>query len=123
MLWLAVGLGGAVGSVARHAMNIAVHRTLGDSVPYATATANILGCLLIGALAAVVTTGSLRVGEAGRAFLFVGVLGGFTTFSSLGLDTFTLVRGGAVLVALGNVAVQICAGLGAVFVGYKLASW
>ena len=56
-----------------------------------------------------------------RVFLFVGVLGGFTTFSAFGYDTLILARDGYMLLALGNVALQIVLGLGAVWVGYKLA--
>ena len=120
MLWLAAGIGGAIGSIARHGVNIAANRMLGGSVPYATALVNIGGCLAIGLLAGLITAGSLRLSEATRAFVFVGILGGFTTFSSLGLDTMTLVRGGATGAALANVAVQVGIGLPSVFVGYWL---
>ena len=122
MLWLAIAAGGALGSLARHGTNIAVHRAFGESVPYATATVNVVGCLLIGALAGAVTSGHLRLTETARAFAFVGVLGGFTTFSSLGLDTFTLLRAGALAAALGNVAVQFGVGLASVFLGYRLVT-
>jgi CrcB protein len=90
-------------------------------VPYATAAVNITGCFAIGVLAGLVASGSLRLGENARAFLFVGILGGFTTFSSLGLDTLTLVRGGASTAAFLNIAVQVLVGLASVFVGYSLA--
>lgn len=122
MLWLAVAVGGAVGSIARHATNVAAHRAFGDSVPYATAMVNIVGCFAIGVLAGLVTSGHLRLSETGRAFVFVGVLGGFTTFSSFGLDTFTLVRGGHTATALWNVAAQVVIGLLGVFVGYRVVT-
>ena len=122
MVWLAVALGGALGSVARHAMNVAVHRVAGETVPYATAAVNIIGCFVIGALAGLITSGQLRLSETGRAFAFVGILGGFTTFSSLGLDTFTLVRSGEMAIAVANLAVQLVIGLGSVFAGYRLAT-
>jgi CrcB protein len=121
MLWLAIGLGGALGSMARHAANVAVRRLFGDSVPYATAAVNIIGCFVIGLLAGLIATGSLRLTETARAFVFVGILGGFTTFSSFGLDTFTLVRGGAIGVALANVGLQVGVGLATVFIGYSVA--
>jgi CrcB protein len=63
------------------------------------------------------------MGELGRTFLIVGVLGGFTTFSSLGLDTFTLMRGGQAAMALANVAAHLVLGLGAVWAGFVIASW
>jgi CrcB protein len=122
MLWLAIGFGGAVGSIARHAANVWTHRIVGDTVPHATAIVNVVGCGLIGALAGLSATGTLRLPEPARAFLFVGILGGFTTFSSFGLDTLTLVRAGATGLAAANVAVQLGLGLGSVFVGYWLAT-
>ena len=121
MMWLTVGVGGALGSIARHGANVAAARLMGQPVPYATAAVNIIGCFAIGVLAGLVASGTLRLSETARAFMFVGILGGFTTFSSLGLDTLTLVRGGAATTALVNVMVQMSLGLGSVFVGYALA--
>ena len=121
MIWLVVGIGGALGSIARHGMNVATHRYLGDSVPYATAIVNIAGCLAIGVLAGCVSAGTIKLSEMWRVFVFVGVLGGFTTFSSFGLDTLTLVRSGAMATAAVNVVVQLGLGLAAVFVGYWIA--
>jgi fluoride exporter len=123
MLWLAVGVGGALGSIARHSANIITHRLVGQSVPYATAIVNVLGCFTIGLLAGVVASGTWRIGETARVFVFVGILGGFTTFSSLGLDTLTLVRSGETSMALANVAAQVGLGLPSVFGGYWLAKW
>ena len=122
MLWVAVGLGGALGSIARHAANVVTHRWAGQSVPYATMAVNIVGCAVIGLLAGLIASQRLHLDETTRAFVFVGILGGFTTFSSFGLDTLTLVRAGAVAAAIGNVAVQMGAGLASVFVGYWLTS-
>jgi CrcB protein len=121
MTWLLVAAGGAVGSMARHGVNVAVHRWVGNPVPYATAVVNIVGCAVIGVLAGLVSAGALRWGMGTRVFVFVGVLGGFTTFSSLGLDTLTLAHDGAFALALRNVAAQIVLGLGAVFLGYWVA--
>jgi CrcB protein len=121
MLWVAAGVGGALGSMARHGANIAVHRLFGQVVPYATAVVNVIGCLAIGLLAGFVSTGALRLSETARVFVFVGILGGFTTFSSLGLDTLTLVRGGGTGVALANIATQVVVGLASVFVGFWVA--
>ena len=121
MLWLAVGVGGALGSLARHGVNIGAARWFGQGAPYATAIVNIVGCLIIGLLAGSIAAGTLRLSEQARVFVFVGILGGFTTFSSFGLDTLTLVKSGATDAALANVAVQIIIGLGSVFVGYWAA--
>ena len=121
MLWIAVGVGGALGSMARHGANLAMARWLGQPTPYATAFVNISGCLIIGVLAGLATVGTLRLSEPARAFVFVGILGGFTTFSSFGLDSLTLVRSGATGTALANGAAQVVIGIGSVFLGYWLA--
>jgi len=121
MHWVAVGVGGALGSMARHGANVATARWLGSPTAYATAFVNISGCLFIGLLAGLTAAGTLRLSEPARVFVFVGILGGFTTFSSFGLDTLTLVRSGATGAALGNVAAQVVIGLGSVFFGYWLA--
>lgn len=120
MIWLAVGIGGAMGSMARHGVNVATTRFAGQSVPYATAVVNVAGCFVIGLLAGAVASEMIRVSETWRAFVFVGILGGFTTFSSLGLDTLTLARDGSVGLALGNVAGQVIIGIASVFFGFSL---
>jgi CrcB protein len=121
MQWLAVGIGGALGSVARHGVNLVVTRVAGQAVPYATAVVNLVGCFVIGCLAGLLATDSLRLSTTARAFVFVGILGGFTTFSSFGLDTFVLMRDGQTAWAFGNVMVQVAVGLAAVFAGYAIA--
>jgi len=120
VLWLAVGLGGALGSLARHGVNVAVGRMAGQPVPYATVAVNIVGCACIGALAGAIAGGRLEMSPTARAFLLVGVLGGFTTFSSLGLDTLVLAQQGRAMTAAWNVAGQIGFGLLGVFGAYAL---
>ena len=90
MLWFAVAIGGALGSVARHAVNDFFSHVLGRPGPYSTATVNVLGSFVIGTLAGLIAGGHLHESPAMRAFVFVGILGGFTTFSSVMLDMFTL---------------------------------
>lgn len=121
VLWIAIGIGGALGSLARHAANVGVGRLTAHAVPYSTAAVNVIGCAAIGVLAGAVAGGRLHMSMTARAFVFVGVLGGFTTFSSFGLDTLTLVHEGRRLAAFGNVAGQVGLGLLGVFLGYALA--
>lgn len=121
MTWIAVGLGGALGSMARHAVNMVVSRFPGHAVPTATAVVNIVGCVVIGVLAGAVAGGRLHMPLTIRAFVFVGILGGFTTFSTFGLDTLTLAHEGRPMAAAANVAVQVGLGLAAVFTGYAVA--
>jgi CrcB protein len=114
-----VGLGGALGSIARHGVGLAIARVSPARVtPYATMTVNLAGCLAIGVLAGLVASQRLPMPPAVRAFVFVGVLGGFTTFSSFGLDTFTLAHAGRTGAAGLNVAIQVAAGCALVAAGY-----
>jgi CrcB protein len=119
---LVVGLGGGAGSLARHGVSVIIHRLGWQPVPYATAMVNLLGCVAIGALAGALSAGSIRLTQTGRAFVFVGLLGGFTTFSSLGLDTLTLVRGGSIGTALVNAGGQLVVGLAGALAAYWFAS-
>jgi CrcB protein len=85
--------------------------------PASTLLVNTIGCALIGVLAGLIATGRLPMRPNWREFVFVGILGGFTTFSTFGLDTITLVRSGAAGQALANVLLHLVCGLGAVSVG------
>ena len=119
--WLAVGLGGALGSMARHGVNVLIASRFGQVVPYATLVVNVAGCAVIGVLAGLLAADRLSMTPTARLFVFVGVLGGFTTFSSFGLDTFALAREGRHAAALWNVGAQVVIGLAAVAGGYLLA--
>ena len=120
MTRIAVALGGALGSAARHAVNLAFSR-FGSGAPYATATVNIAGSLVIGVLAGLTAGGRLHLSNFQRTFVFVGILGGFTTFSSFMLDTLTLWHGQQHELAATNVAAQLVLGAIAVFAGYAMA--
>jgi CrcB protein len=118
-----VGIGGALGSIARHGVGLAIARlSPARAVPYATMTVNLAGCLVIGVLAGLVATERITMTPALRMFMFVGVLGGFTTFSSFGLDTFTLAHGGRAGTAAWNILVQVGAGCALVAAGYAVAA-
>jgi fluoride exporter len=120
MIWLAVATGGALGSMARHGVNIFFAHVLERAAPHATAAVNLAGSLAIGLLSGAIASGRLHMSTEMRTFVFVGILGGFTTFSSVMLDTFTLGHGGAHALAFSNVAVQIAFGLIAMWAGYHL---
>ncbi|HKV98228.1 MAG TPA: fluoride efflux transporter CrcB [Vicinamibacterales bacterium] len=120
--WIAVAIGGALGSVARHAMNSFVSHRLTHAVPAATAIVNLIGCLVIGILTGLLVAGQIRMSMTARTFVFVGILGGFTTFSTFGLDTFTLMHEGRPLVAMANVLVQCVGGIAGVALGYALGN-
>jgi CrcB protein len=120
--WFAVGVGGALGCLARHGANRLVHHAWPFlRFPLSTVVVNIIGCCVIGLLAGFIATGRLPMRINWREFVFVGILGGFTTFSTFGLDTITLVRSGDHGQALLNVLLQVVGGLVAVYVGVAAA--
>jgi CrcB protein len=117
-----VGAGGFVGSVMRYALSGAVHRFVPMAVfPYGTLAVNGVGCLLIGVLAGLSDSRN-AFGPEMRLFLFLGVLGGFTTFSTFGHETLALARDGERLAASTNVVLQLAVGLGCAWIGYAVAS-
>jgi CrcB protein len=120
-VWIAVAIGGAIGSAARHGLNRLVHQQWPLlQFPAATAIVNVIGCVAIGVLAGLVAVGQLPMRTNWREFIFVGILGGFTTFSTFGLDTFTLLRAGDITQALLNVLLQVVCGIGGVYVGFVI---
>ena len=121
-----VGAGGFAGSVLRFILNREVLQLLpaGTAFPYGILVVNAAGCFIIGILGGLASAhGILGPNSGARAFLFVGFLGGFTTFSAFSYDTLTLFRDGALVWALANVFLQIVLGLVAVWLGYRLAVW
>lgn len=94
MLSLYVAIGGGMGAVARYWLVSVIGRFASSSFPYGTLVVNILGSLLIGAVVGWLTK-TLTHSMETRAFLVVGVLGGFTTFSTFSLDTLSLIENGA----------------------------
>ena len=121
MTWLAIAAGGALGAMARHGLNHVVHtRWVITRFPAGIVVVNLLGCFIIGLLAGLIASQRLRMGEYWRDFVFVGVIGGFTTFSTFGLDTFLLARSHTTFLALANIAAQVGGGLLAVWVGYQI---
>lgn len=123
MTWLAVAAGGALGSLARHAMNHLVHaQWLSTRFPAGTVVVNLTGCFAIGVLAGLVASERLALPLHWREFVFVGLLGGFTTYSTFGLDTFLLARTQSAGLALANVVAHVAGGLLAVWAGYHAAT-
>ena len=121
LLIVLVGIGGFIGAVLRYLISDWVNEIFQTlSVPYGTLTVNITGCLLIGILAGLSENRNL-LGPETRALLVVGVVGGFTTFSTFGNETVELLKDGKSIAAFSNVALHVCLGLVAVWVGYSAA--
>lgn len=114
---LLVGLGGFCGSIGRFLVSGLVHRLLPPAFPYGTLTVNILGCLAIGYLGGLVQARSL-LGPNQRLFLMIGVLGGFTTYSTFAYETLSLAQGSELLKASVNIGVHVVMGLAAAWLGY-----
>lgn len=118
MRFFLVGLGGFFGAVLRYAISGWVHRLgPGTMFPAGTLVVNLLGCALLGFLAALAETRGLFSPDA-RALLFIGLLGGFTTFSTFGYETFELLRDGQAAPALLSIALHVVLGIGAVWLGH-----
>ena len=118
--WL-VGLGGFLGTVARYGLGGFVARLRGGGTfPLETLVINVTGCLVIGGLAGISETRGVFTGTT-RAFLFIGVLGGFTTFSAFSNETINLWREGESLLAGINVAAHLVLCLGAVWISRAVA--
>ena len=117
---LLVAAGGALGAVLRFLVAGWGQRLTGGTFPTGTLIVNVSGCLAIGYLGAVFA-GPWLVRPEVRMALLVGLLGGFTTFSSYAFETLTLAADGRLSVALLNVALSNVAGLAGVWLGYRLA--
>ena len=119
---LLVGIGGFAGSVARYKLGgLVLHLTAQERFPYSTFAVNVLGCLVVGVLAALAERYEM-FGPSARLFLFTGLLGGFTTFSAFGLDAMFLVRRGELWLAALYAGASVLLGITAVWLGLKLIS-
>ncbi|MCL4275005.1 MAG: fluoride efflux transporter CrcB [Anaerolineales bacterium] len=114
---LLVGIGGFIGSVLRYLLSGYVQQTAKSvGFPFGTLAVNIIGCFVIGFLAQLVEARGAFTGET-RTFIFFGILGGFTTFSTFGNETFNLVRDSQMLNAFANIGANVILGLVAVWLG------
>lgn len=120
VMWVA--LGSAIGGAARYWCSGIAARLFGETFPWGTLFVNVSGSLIIGFFAAMTgPEGRWMVGGTARQFVMLGVLGGFTTFSSFSLQTLALVEDGEWLRAAGNVGGSVVLCLGAVWLGHVAA--
>lgn len=122
MNMLIVFLGGGIGAVARYGLQGFVHRLTGADFPYGTLTVNLLGSLAIGVLMVSLEERFASSPDL-RLFLAVGVLGGFTTFSSFSFETMALLREGDFLAGGFNVCASVAGCLGATWLGMALGRY
>ncbi len=121
-LYLAIALGGALGSVARHLASLAGLALLGPAFPWGTLGVNVLGSFLIGLYATLTgPNGRLSATPAMRHGVMGGFCGGFTTFSMFSLESITLIEAGRGGLAAGYVAISVATWLPAAWLGHRLA--
>jgi len=120
---LVVGLGGFVGSAARYGTSGLVHKMFPMSAfPLGTLVVNLLGCLVIGFLGGLLEVRQV-MGPSQRLFLLMGVLGGFTTFSTFAYETLGLLHAAEMGQAMLNVAGNVILGLTAAWLGYVVVQY
>ena len=119
MIWL-VAIGGAVGSVARYLMASSIQAATGWEFPIGTVLVNILGCFVMGILYVLIVARHDPRQDL-RALLMVGVMGGFTTFSSFSLETVSLAMNGNYTSATLNVVISVAACIVGTVLGIALA--
>jgi CrcB protein len=118
-----VAIGGALGSISRYLLGTWIQNVSRSiDFPYGTLAVNLIGCFVIGFLSQLAETRGAFTPET-RALVFIGVLGGFTTFSSFANETFNLMRDGETFNALANIGANVIVGLVLVWLGRMLAYW
>src|SRR5687767_12836509 len=114
---LLVGLGGFIGSIMRYLLSGYVQQSIRNvDFPFGTLAVNVIGCFVIGFLSQLAEQRGIFASES-RTFIFVGILGGFTTFSSFGNETLDLARNSRMMSAFVNVGASVIIGLFAVWLG------
>ena len=119
---LLIAIGGALGSVARYLFSSFVLRATGSLLPVGTFAVNLLGCVIFGGIAGAAAQQRFILTPESRAFLFIGVLGGFTTFSSYAYESFLLARDGQFAAAAFNIVGQVVAGLVGLWAAYVITN-
>jgi CrcB protein len=118
--YLLAGMGGAIGSIGRVLMSNFVTRFTGEEFPFGTIAVNVTGAILMGMLAGYGESepGKLLFSQPARTFLMIGLLGGYTTFSSFSLQTFLLIEQGNMTGAFLNVLLSVLLCVAGIWVGF-----
>ena len=114
---LLVGAGGAIGAMARYGVSVAVGRIWPMNFPLGTLTVNVVGSAAMGLLIGILARTLPQMSNEIRLFVAIGILGGFTTFSSFSLDTITLIERGALTQAMLYIALSVVVCLTGLYLG------
>lgn len=117
--FLLIAIGGAIGSVLRYSVSAVDYKLSKGIFPVSTLIVNLVGCLIIGFLWGL--SERIIISPNIRNFIFIGLLGGFTTFSSFGLESFNLFRDGELRIAVINILANNLLGISLVFAGFSAA--
>jgi fluoride exporter len=117
---LLVFVGSGLGGLFRYWISNEVHLLLSRSFPYGTLIVNVTGCFLMGLLFTLILDRFSEVSTQLRAFLLIGFLGGYTTFSSFSIETISLIEGGNLLSATLNIFISILSCISAAWIGVIL---
>jgi fluoride exporter len=111
-----VFIGGGIGAVFRYLLAGWIYKVIGSDFPYGTLVVNVLGCFVIG-LFLTMAEDRFLISPSVRTFVAVGIIGGFTTFSTFNFETLELLKDGAIAFALLNVVASVVVGLSATWAG------
>ena len=117
---LAIAAGGAIGALLRFWMSSGIYALLGRGFPYGTLAVNVLGSLLMGFLY-ILLLERVAVAAEWRAFILVGLLGAFTTFSTFSIETLNLLQQADYAKAIANMLISVLACVAAAFLGVSMA--
>lgn len=118
---LYIAAGGAAGAVLRYLVSAYAYRNFMEPLPWGTLAVNLIGCFAIGILWNLFE--NLAQSPNTRAFIFIGILGAFTTFSTFGLESFNLFKQGEIKFGILNILISNVGGIGLVFLGYFLSKY
>lgn len=116
---LLIGIGGALGSILRYLTSVVVSKYFQSAFPWATFTANILGCLIIGIILGLFEKQQITNPDL-KFFLITGFCGGYTTFSAFAAENVNLFQSGNSLMAFAYISASVLVSLFAVWVGLTL---
>lgn len=116
---LIIGFGGFIGTILRFLLSSSIEKSFATSFPIGTILVNLIGCFLIGLLSGYFTQ---KLGDQTQLFFFltIGVLGGFTTFSAIAMDSQVFIENGEYLKMLTYISVQAILGIALCLIGYNL---